>query len=214
MKKRNIITAVVSTIIFIVYTILLIKVDVKPIGPNDSSVGFAKMNGWFRDLIGQNNFMYKLSELLGIILLLFVFIYACIGLYQLIKRKSLFKIDREIIILGCFYVVVFALYILFDKVAINYRPILVDGELEPSFPSSHTMLALCVGLSSLTVSKSYFNKRYIKYFDIVTCVLTALVLAGRMLSGVHWLSDIFGGVILSCALLSIFKMFYEVEKRV
>ncbi len=211
MKKKNLIEAIVSTILFIVYTVLLIKVDVKPIGPNGSSVGFAKMNGWFRDLIGQNNFMYKLSEFLGIVILMLVFIYACIGLYQLVKRKSLFKIDREIIILGCFYVVVFALYILFDKVAINYRPILIDGELEPSFPSSHTMLALCVGLSSLIVSKSYFNKKYIQYFDIVTCVLTALVLAGRLLSGVHWLSDIFGGVLLSCALLAIFKTIYERE---
>ena len=115
MKKKNLIEAIVSTILFIVYTVLLIKVDVKPIGPNDSSVGFAKMNGWFRDLIGQNNFMYKLSEFLGIVILMLVFIYACIGLYQLVKRKSLFKIDREIIILGCFYVVVFALYILFDS---------------------------------------------------------------------------------------------------
>ena len=114
MKKKNIILAIVSTLIFIIYTVLLINVDVKPIGPNDSSVGFAKMNGWFRDLIGQNNFMYKLSEILGILILLFVVIYACIGLYQLIKRKNLFKIDREIIILGCFYVVVFALYIIFS----------------------------------------------------------------------------------------------------
>ena len=156
--------------------------------------------------------MYKVSEVLGIILLLLVVIYGCIGLYQVIKRKSLLKVDREILVLGGFYVVVFILYILFDKVAINYRPILMDGELEPSFPSSHTMLALCVGLSSLIVSKEYFNKKYINVINIITCVLSALVLAGRMLSGAHWLSDIFGGVIISCTLLAYFKLIYEYKK--
>jgi undecaprenyl-diphosphatase len=212
MKKKHLISSIIWTVVFIVYTILIMKVDVKAIGPNNTEVGFAKMNGWFKDLIGQNMFFYKVTEVLGIVLLLLVLIYACIGLYQLIKRKSLFKIDREIIILGVFYVVVFALYILFDKVAINYRPILMDGELEPSFPSSHTMLALCVGLSSLIVSKEYFNKKYINIINIITCVLIGLVVAGRMLSGVHWLTDIFGGVILSCTLLEYFKLAYEYKK--
>ncbi len=213
MKKKNIIAAIASTVLFIVYTVLVKFVDVKPIGPNDSKVGFATMNNWFRNIVGDDNtFLYKLSEVMGIVILLLVFIYACIGLYQLIKRKSLFKIDREIIILGCFYVAVLAMYVLFEKVVINYRPVLIDGELEASYPSSHTVLALCVGLSSLIVSKSYFNKKYINIINTITCVLIGLILAGRLLSGVHWLSDIFGGVILSCALMEIFKMVYEKEE--
>jgi len=213
MKKRNIIEAISFTVAFIIYTLLVKFVDVKPIGPNGSKVGLATMNKWFMNIAKENHFFYKLSELLGYIILLLVLIYGCIGLYQLIKRKSLFKIDREIIVLGIFYVVVLAFYVLFDKVVINYRPVLIDGVLEPSYPSSHTMLALCVGLSSLIVSKSYFNKKYIDKINIVTCVLIGLIVAGRILSGVHWLSDIFGGVILSCALIGIFKMFYEVEKK-
>ncbi len=212
MKKKHLISSIICTVVFIVYTILIMKVDVKAIGPNNTEVGFAKLNGFFKEINGQNMFFYKVTEVLGIVLLLLVLIYACIGLYQLIKRKSLFKIDREIIILGVFYVVVFALYILFDKVAINYRPILMDGELEPSYPSSHTMLALCVGLSSLIVSKDYFNKKYINIINIITCVLIGLVVAGRMLSGVHWLTDIFGGVILSRTLLEYFKLAYEYKK--
>ncbi len=213
MKKRNIITAVVSTIIFIVYTMLLIKVDVKPIGPNGSSVGFAKMNGWFRDLIGQNNFMYKLSELLGIILLLFVFIYACIGLYQLIKRKSLFKIDREIIILGCFYVVVFALYILFDKVAINYRHVLLEGVLEPSFPSSHTLLAMFVCGSAVIMNNKLFEKNeYKKIINVLIIVLMVFIIVGRLLSGVHWITDVVGGILIATTLLYIFNYIINYRK--
>lgn len=213
MKKRNIIEAIIYTVAFIIYTVLVKFVDVKPIGPNESKVGFAAMNKWFMKLVGENKFFYKISEVLGIIILLLVLIYGCIGLYQLIKRKNLLKIDREIIVLGCFYVAVLVMYVVFDKaIVINYRPVLEDGVLEPSYPSSHTMLALCVGLSSLIVSKSYFNKKYIDKINIVTCVLIGLIVAGRLLSGVHWLSDIFGGVLLSCALIAIFKVFYDVEK--
>ena len=157
MKKKNIIIASILTVVSIVYTLLVKYVDVKDIGPNNSSVGFATLNNAFKNLVGNTNIIYKISELFGYLLLLLVLIYGCIGLYQLIKRKSLFKVDREIIILGCFYVLMMIVYVLFEKVVINYRPVLIDGVLEPSYPSSHTILSLCVGLSSLIVSQRYFN---------------------------------------------------------
>ncbi len=209
MKKKNIITSVILTIVSIIYTILVNNVDVKPVGPNYSEVGFAILNSHIHELLGYNKIIYKISELFGLLLLLLVVIYALIGIHQLMKRKNLLKVDKEILVLGGFYLLVFILYIVFDKVAINYRPVLMDGVLEPSYPSSHTMLALCVGISSLIVSKKYFNKKYIKQINIVTIVLMAVVLLGRLISGVHWFTDIIGGVIISLTLLSYFKLFYE-----
>lgn len=208
MKKKNIIISVILTIVSIVYTLLVKNVDIKAIGPNNTSVGFGSINGLFKDLIGSHMAIYKISELLGLILLLLVAIYGCIGLYQLIKRKSLFKVDKEIIKLGCFYALMLVVYIVFEKVFINYRPVLMDGELEFSYPSSHTMLALCVGLSSLIVSKRYFNKKYIKTINLITVILMCLVLLTRIISGVHWFSDILGGVIISFTLLSYFQLAY------
>lgn len=208
MKKKNILISVILTIVSIVYTLLVKNVDIKAIGPNNSSVGFGSINGFFKDLIGSHMAIYKISELLGLILLLLVAIYGCIGLYQLIKRKSLFKVDKEIIKLGCFYALMLVVYIVFEKVFINYRPVLMDGELEFSYPSSHTMLALCVGLSSLIVSKRYFNKKYIKTINLITVILMCLVLLTRIISGVHWFSDILGGVIISFTLLSYFQLAY------
>lgn len=208
MKKKNIIISVILTIVSIVYTLLVKNVDIKAIGPNNTSVGFGNINGLFKDLIGSHMAIYKISELLGLILLLLVAIYGCIGLYQLIKRKSLFKVDKEIIKLGCFYALMLVVYIVFEKVFINYRPVLMDGELEFSYPSSHTMLALCVGLSSLIVSKRYFNKKYIKTINLITVILMCLVLLTRIISGVHWFSDILGGVIISFTLLSYFQLAY------
>ena len=197
------------TIISIGYIYLVKTFDVGAIGPNNSRVGFSGINGWFKDLVGYNDLLYKVAEVLGLVTFGIVAMYALIGLYQLIKRKSLFKVDKEIIILGCFYVVVLALYVLFDKFAINYRPILMDGELEPSFPSSHTMLAICVCASSLIISKHFINRKYVKGVNIATIVLMVSVAISRLLSGVHWFSDIVGGVIISLTLIMYFKAFYD-----
>ena len=208
MKKKNLIISVILTLASIIYTLLVKYVDVRTIGPNNSSVGFSHLNGFFRNLIGDHMFIYRVSELFGLMILLLVVIYACIGLYQLLKRKNLFKVDKEIIKLGCFYVLMLVVYIIFEKVFINYRPILMDGELEFSYPSSHTMLALCVGISSLIVSKRYFNKNYIEKINMITIILMCLVLLTRLLSGVHWFSDIVGGVIISFTLISYFQLAY------
>ena len=158
-NKKNIIVSVILVVVSIIYTLLVKYVDVKPIGPNGSSVGFSALNGWFSKLIGSHMFIYKLSELLGYVLLLLVVIYGAIGVYQLVKRKNPLKVDRQILILGGFYVLMLIVYVLFEKLEINYRPVLVDGVLEASYPSSHTILSLCVGLTSLIVSQKYFNKK-------------------------------------------------------
>ena len=212
MKRKNLLISIVLTVISIIYTLLVKYVDVKAIGPNNTSVGFSHINGFFKNLIGNHMWIYKISEILGLILLLLVVIYGCIGLYQLIKRKSLLKVDKEIIILGCFYVLMLIVYVIFEKVFINYRPVLMDGELEFSFPSSHTILSLCVGLSSLIVSKKYFNKKYIKNISLVTVILMCLVLLTRFISGVHWFSDIIGGVIISFTLISYMQLAYYYKK--
>lgn len=212
MKKRNIIISVILTIVSIVYTILVKTVDVKPIGPNNSNIGFSRLNDAFRSLIGSSTLIYKITEVFGLILLLLVVIYGCIGIGQLISRKKIFKVDREIIILGCLYVLMMVVYVFFEKVVINYRPILIDNELEASYPSSHTILALCVGLSSLKVSKRYFNKKYIKIINYITIGLMLVVFLGRLISGVHWLSDIIGGLIISFTLLSYFNLAYDWKK--
>ena len=212
MKKRNIIISVILTIVSIVYTILVKTVDVKPIGPNNSNIGFSRLNDAFRSLIGSSTLIYKITEVFGLILLLLVVIYGCIGIGQLISRKKIFKVDREIIILGCLYVLMMVVYVFFEKVVINYRPILIDNELEASYPSSHTILALCVGLSSLKVSKRYFNKKYIRIINYITIGLMLVVFLGRLISGVHWLSDIIGGLIISFTLLSYFNLAYDWKK--
>ena len=208
-RKRNAFLCLIMTIMSVGYIYLVKTFDVGAIGPNNSKVGFSGINGWFKDLIGHNDLLYKIAEVLGIVTFGLVAMYALIGLYQLIKRKSLFKVDKKIILVGCFYVVVLVLYVLFDKIAINYRPILMDGKLEPSFPSSHTMLAICVCASSLIISKHFINRKYVKGLNIATIILMVSVVLCRLFSGVHWFSDIIGGIIISLTLVMYFKTVYD-----
>lgn len=211
-KKRNIILCIILTIISILYTFLVKVVDVKSIGPKKSEVGFSTINELFKNIIGSNMTIYKITEILGLLVFVICFFYAGVGIYQLIKRKSLKEVDKEIYLVGAFYVLILLLYFAFDKIEINYRPILIDGVLEASFPSSHTMLAICVCTSSFILSSKYI-KKYNDLINIITFILMLSVFIGRLISGVHWLSDIIGGIIISITLLMYFVTAHNYIKR-
>ncbi len=216
MNKKNIILSIALVIISVIYTILVKIIDVLPIGPNNSKVGFGTINNYFRNIIGSNMLIYKITEVLGILVILIALLYALKGLLQLIKRKSLLKVNSEILLVGSLYLVVILVYIFFEKFIINYRPILIDNELEASYPSSHTILALCICTSALMINKYLFsNKKFVKYYNAYIVVLLVGVLAGRILSGVHWLSDIVGGIIISITLLQIFRtVLWQIKNRI
>jgi undecaprenyl-diphosphatase len=197
---------------FILTLILVLTVDVRAIGPKGTSIGLSTLNEEFHELTGENMFWYKITEFLGIFSLAVAGFVAAMGLYQLITRKSIKKVDREIITAGILYVVMFLLYIFFDKVVINYRPVIMSGEteVEPSFPSSHTMLVIVVLGSAILLILSYIKDIKIKSSAIsVLLILTAITVIGRLVCGVHWMSDIFAGVFLSLALLSLYAAYMK-----
>ena len=207
MKKetRNILVSIFLTIVSFGYVYLVKTVDVMSIGPKGSKVGFGTVNKYFKNLFTYNKTIYKVTEILGLIALLIVCIYALVGLVQLIKRKSLFKVDKRIYILGAFYVLVGLIYVFFEKVVINYRPVILDGKLEASFPSSHTILAICVCVSAIVMNKFYIkDESKLKLVNVFITILMILIVIGRFISGVHWFSDIVGGIIISSTLLSYY----------
>ena len=210
---RNIFITTVLAIIAAGFTYIVKIYDVAYIGPNETKVGFSKLNNWFRNLVGTNLKLYDVAKYAGYAVLLIVGIYGLIGLVQLIKRKSLFKIDREIIALGILYVLDIIIYMAFEKVIVNYRPILIDGKLEASYPSSHTILAFTVCLSSMVVCAKYIkSKKLTNLAYFVTMLLLTLVALGRTLSGAHWLTDIIGGILISFTLLMIFYSIIHYNK--
>ena len=193
---------------FVLWTVLVCLVGVDRIGPLESEVGFATINNAFHDFTGVHWFLYMLTDWLSIIPLAFVIGFAILGLYQWIKRKSLFKVDYDLLVLGAFYIATMAVYLFFEIVTINYRPILIAGILESSYPSSTTMLVLCVMISVIMQFQKRIKKAKLKRCLIwAIAVFTAFMVLARLISGVHWLSDIIGGVIVSFGLLLMYCYF-------
>ena len=195
--------------IAVIYTVLVKYVDVKAIGPSSTKVGFATMNGWFKDLLGYNKLFYKISKYAGVIPFLFCAYYGLLGVIELIKKKSFKKVNYRYYILACFYVIFVAMYFFFEKVAINYRPVIIDIKegIEASYPSTHTLLAICLCGSSLIVSKFFIkNETLRKLANIAAWGLMVVIVVARLISGVHWLSDILGGILISLAYLSFLKL--------
>ncbi len=213
-NKRSFMLSAILFVLFIIFTIVVKFVDVHNIGPQGSVVGLATINNSFRNVLDYNATFYKISEILGYISLLLVGLYGVVGIKQLIEKKSLFKVDRSILLLGMFYILVAIIYVIFEFVVINYRPIILDEGLEASYPSSHTILSICVCISSFLVSKKVFKKeKLVNIFNIFTIILMILVVLTRLLSGVHWLTDIIGGIILSLALCTLFDSFLNINKK-
>lgn len=214
MKKRNFIISILLLISSIIFIVLLKNIDVKCDAVNNSCIGFFKINQFLFNKIGVNMLWYLITDWLGIIPVIMSMGYAIIGFKQLIKRKSIKEIDIEIIILGIFYIVVILIYILFEKYIVNYRPILINGVLEASFPSSHTLMTICLCGSSIIINNRLLKNAFTKVVNVISLFIIVITIIGRFISGVHWFSDIIGGILISSFLLMLFYSIVNfIEKK-
>lgn len=205
-NKKNFYIAIGMLLAFLLWTIGLQCIDVQAIGPQHSLVGFATMNQFFHNLIGINMSLYIITDYLSVFPLVIVLGFALLGLTQWIQRKHLLKVDLDILILGGFYIVVIIIYLFFEILAVNYRPILINGSLEVSYPSSTTMLVMCVIPTAIMQFNTRIKKDTLKHFVIFAMYLFMIfMILGRLISGVHWISDIIGGSLLSIGLVLIYR---------
>ena len=191
---------------FAVWTVLVCFVDVKAIGPHASEVGFAALNGFFHKLTGVNFELYNITDWLGLVPVAVGFGFAIFGLIQWIKRRNILKVDFSILVLGGFYIITLFGDLFFEEVVINYRPTLINGFLEASYPSSTTLLVLCVMPTALMQFNVRIKNKTLK--SLVAVTITAFIIfmvVGRLISGVHWLTGIIGGVLLSAGLVYMYK---------
>ena len=192
--------------LFAVFTVLVCTIDVKNVGQGASALGFATVNKSVFESLGTSDLWLTLTDVFGYVAILAAASFACLGAYQLIRRKSLKRIDTEILLLGALYVAVVAFYVLFELVIINYAPVLKDGEIAASYPSSHVLLVVTIMASAVPTLYFYTKKRIFRItaatFSTAIIILTVI---GRLLAGVHWLTDIFASLLLSTALVFIFS---------
>ena len=194
--------------LFVIFSLWIRLFDVQPVGPEGSSIGFAALNVAVHDFFGMHIFWYKLTQALGLLAIAVAGVFAVTGLVQLIQRKSLLKVDKKILMLGVIYILVILLYALFEKVPFNYRPVVLDSAegLEPSYPSTHTMLILTIFGTAVAVLGDYIkNAKLVLLLKIVCLVIMALTIVGRLVCGVHWFTDIAGGVIISLFFINLYR---------
>lgn len=212
--KTEFVIGGVLLLLFCLFTVGVKTIDVKPIGPQETAVGFSGVNGFFAEVFGQNMLWYDITDWLGVVAVFTAFGFAVWGLVQAIKRKSVIKADADILILGAYYIVVIAVYVLFELCIVNYRPVIISSGLEASYPSSHTVIVCCIMAAAI----EQFNRRISAAKPrIVVCVLCCAVMTvtvvGRVVSGVHWFTDIVGGLILSAGLFSLYLAAVDMTKK-
>lgn len=203
--------------LFAVWTGLIQWIDLQSIGPAGSMVGFAALNGWFHGLTGVHWMIYHITDWLGLVPVFVCMLFGLVGCRQMIGRRSLLKVDADIILLGVYYVIVIAAYLVFEMIPINYRPVLIDGRLEASYPSSTTLLVLSVMPTlRFQITRRWNNQAGRKVVDRFAAAFSALMVIGRLVCGVHWLTDIVGAVLLSGGLFGLYRaavLWMEKEER-
>ena len=210
-KNKNLILSIVFFSLFVVFMILVAVVDRQAIGPNNSIVGFATLNKWFANLVGVHMFLYTITDWASILPTATALVFAVIGAIQLIKRKKLTKVDSSILILAGFYFVDLIIYLFFNKVVINYRPVLIDGLLEPSFPSSTTLLSLTFMMFSIyQTDRLIKNKPARILVKVASIALMLFLVVGRVIAGVHWITDIIASLFLSLGLIFLYYYLCEI----
>ncbi len=217
-EKRNLLTGVGLIGAFALWTVLIRRVDVQAVGQNGTKVGFADFNVWFHQLTGVNMTLYTITDWLGLVPIFICLSFGGLGLVQLIKRRSLLRVDSDILLLGVYYVLVIVCYLIFEMIPINYRPVLIEGRLEASYPSSTTLLVLSVMPTLMFQTyRRVENSLIRKAVATFVIAFSLFMVIGRLISGVHWATDIIGSILLSAGLYMLYRsvvMYTDKVKKV
>lgn len=209
-RKPYLLLSLVLLTAFLVWTALVCLVDIQPLGPQGSRVGLASVNNAFHQLTGVHMELYTLTDTLSLLPIAIALGFALLGACQWIVRRNLFLVDRNLLALGGCYLVMAAAEVLFRCFPINTRPILIDAVLESSYPSSTTLLAITIGCTSMLQLRWRIQKLPLRQtINALLGIFTAGMVILRLLSGVHWLSDVIGGILLGGGLVALYIFFCQ-----
>lgn len=205
-KEKNLLRrSLLLLVCFCLWTVLVQTVDTQSAGETGTVIGFAALNSLFHDFTGVHMWLYTLTDWLGLVPVAVGMGFAFLGLRQLLRRRSLWKVDPDLLLLGGYYTAVIFGYLIFEIYPVNYRPVFIENRLEASYPSSTTLLVLSVMPTlAFQTNRRLKNMRLKKGIAVLTGLFSVLMVFGRLLSGVHWVTDIIGAVFLSRGLFSLY----------
>ena len=213
-KEKHLWMGIWFQLAFLLWTALIRCVDVQAVGPSGTKVGFAAFNLWFHHLTGVHMTIYTITDWLGLVPIAVCLGFGVVGVFQLIRRGSLLRVDPDIILLGLYYILVILAYLIFEMIPINYRPVLINGVLETSYPSSTTLLVLSVMPTMMFQIDRRTNKSLVRNVTgIFVIAFSTFMVIGRLISGVHWATDIIGAVFLSMGLFLLYRYAVDVTDR-
>ena len=204
--RRDLLVGSALLTAFALWTVLVQCVDVQPVGQSGTDVGFAMFNVWFHGMTGVHMVLYAVTDWLGLVPIVICLCFGGLGAVQLVKRRSLFGVDTDLILLGCYYLLVIFSYLFFEMVPINYRPVPIEGVMEASYPSSTVLLVLSVMPTlQFQVDRRSQSPVFRNAARVFAIAFSAFMVAGRLFAGVHWFTDVIGSVLLAPGLFMMYQ---------
>ncbi|MBQ0071593.1 MAG: phosphatase PAP2 family protein [Spirochaetales bacterium] len=213
--KKTIRQAACTLAAFLFLLLLLCFVDRGHIGAMGTEVGLSSINGFFFKTFGRSDLFDKLSDVVFLLTFLYPAFFGVMGIVELIQKKDLKKVHKSLLAFIPVFVLLVVLYLLFTKVSPNYRPVLTEEGLEESFPSSHVMVSIMFSLTGLTMFRDFhfkLNSAISKTVETAAFVLPCLVAVFRLLSGMHWFTDVLGGIFLGAFLVQLHRLCTEYKR--
>ena len=212
--RKDLILAAVLLALFLLFTVVVSTVNVASVpvkvvaadgswtAGEEIRIGLSGVNVPVSDQLGYRAGAYKVSKYLGYLSILTAVAFVAWFICEAVKRRSAAKADRRLIALMILFALTAAAYLLFEVLKLNYRPVVLDEGLEASYPSTHTLLAVAV-MGGAARTLTALRKGPSRLCACALCLIGAVIVICRCLAGVHWLTDILGGLLLGAALLAL-----------
>lgn len=209
MNKKT--AGIISLCCLLGFIVLLIVVKTVNVKTNalGIEVGLYSINNSLLPSVSITEFG-SLSDILMLISFVFFGIVGLMGISEFLKKRSLRKVNHIYYLYVCMLLLIVIIYLFFEIVTVNYRPILIDGVKEASFPSSHIFITSSLVLCSCYVFSKYIGKNYSKSLYIISIIMIIFVTFGRLLSKNHWFTDCIAGLLISFVLYFGFVFFDKV----
>ena len=213
MKKITyLLIGLIPLVLFITFTVMVRCVDAHYI-EDVGYLGFYTLNMNVNEFVRQqdNHLFDVLTDILLFLSLATVLPFAIIGIHQLVKRKSLAKVDPLIYFMLGAYILSVVHYVTFILTSINASPLSTPDEIKQSYPSTHVFIFITYLFVALTGLFRYIKMSKVAKISAicVVSILSIIMVIFRLYSGQHYLTDIIGGVLLAAFNITLPYMLYR-----